>query len=49
MAIIQYKVWRKNSNHSGYPILVTPNKDKVEEYLNDDKYEVRQYVAYPVI
>lgn len=51
MGVIQYEVWHKNDNHSGYPVLVTPNKDKVDSVIegHEDEYEVRKYVAYPVI
>ena len=51
MGVIQYEVWHKNDNHFGYPVLVTSNKDAVDRLLaeHEDEYEIRQYVAYPVI
>lgn len=45
----QYEVWHKNDDHSGYPVLVTTDKDAVEKLCATGDYEVHEYMAYPVI
>lgn len=49
--MIQYEVWHKNDNRSGYPILVTTDKNAVDELIadNPEEYEVTSYMAWPVM
>jgi hypothetical protein len=45
----QYEVWRVGDNHSGYPVLVTNDREEAEKLYNEGGYDVYEYTAYPVI
>ena len=47
--VVQYEVWRVGDDHSGYPVLVTTDRDKVEKLYNEGGYDVREYIAYPAL
>ena len=48
MPVIQYEIWRANDNHSGYPEVVTNDKN-LADYYSQQGYDVIEYVAYPVM
>ena len=49
MPVVQYEVWRVGDDHSGYPVLVTTDRDEAYELYEQGGYDVREYFAYPVM
>lgn len=45
---MQFEIWPAGSDRLGYPELITSNEAEAQRYA-DRGYEVRSYMAYPVI